>query len=222
MSNPVFWALVRKEIYLMRGLMMLSVALGGLAVLLSLAGGAAFALGGILFLSVSIGSAIFMAMASVFTERKNQARLFALSLPVSGVELDRAKLLGTGIAYLVPWLLLTALVVAFFLFAPERPRGMVVYALLIQCFALALFSVVLTALFRFTTETASGVMIMSVNILFSLFMVQLNQPQISGPLRGPQIHWSPFAVVTITLELAATALAIGLALHLTARRRDHL
>jgi hypothetical protein len=221
MNSSVFWALVRKDLYLMRGFMMATVLTGVLAVVLGCFGKVAFAVGGILFITADVASGIFIAMYSLLVERKDFSRLFALSLPISGYRYDLSKLLSGYLAYGIPWLAMTAMALGFFLL-PGAPHGMIVYVLLIQAFVIALFSVVLTALFVVSSEAMSGIVILAVNICFSLFMVELNQPQISAPMRGSAIVWTPFATLILSGATLVLALSFAYVLFLTSRRRDYL
>ncbi len=51
---------------------------------------------------------IFLVMQGVAQERKEKTMLFILSLPVSAMDYTMAKVMATGIAFGVPWLVLTA------------------------------------------------------------------------------------------------------------------
>ena len=217
--NSVFWALVRKDLYLMRGFMIATIATGLLAALLTRFGKMGFAVGGVLFLTADIASGIFIAMYSLMAERKGQSRLFALSLPISGFRYDLTKLVSGYLSYGIPWLVLTGLALAAFL-APGTEHGMVVYVLLLQFFVLALFGVILTALSIVTSEAKSGLVILLVNMCFSLFVVQLNQPQIAGPLHSPTIVWTPFAMAALPAEAVVFVLSLAVALYSMSRRRD--
>ncbi len=98
--KSVFWILVRKDLYLLRGLMIATIAAGVLAMALVLLGGIGFAVGGILFLTANVAGALFVAIFTVFNERKEQTRAFSLSLPVSGVQYERAKIVAGYLAFL--------------------------------------------------------------------------------------------------------------------------
>jgi hypothetical protein len=223
MSSSVFWALVRKDLYLMRGFIFATIATGVLAAVLVSLGKVGVAVGGILFLTADIASGIFIAMYSLIGERKSQSRMFALSLPISGLRHDLTKLLSCYLAYGISWLVLTGLAVGLFMLPPSASqRGMIVYVLVLQVFSLALFSVILTALFLVTSEWVSGLVILAVNICFSLFMVALNQPQIAGPLHGPAILWTSFAIAMVCANALLIALSLALALFITSRRRDYI
>lgn len=218
----VFWALVRKDLYILRGFIFSALIAGIVCVGLAATGRTGYAIGGILFLTTNIASAIFIAMYALMVDRKEQSRLFALSLPVSGVQHDRAKLVGASMAFAIPWAALTLLALALFLFAPGAPRGMVVYTLVLQGFIMAMFCVVMAALFVVTAETASGLTILGVNFSFSLFMIQINQHEVSRHFRGAEIVFTSYAQRMLGGELAVILAAVAFTLLVTGRRRDHL
>jgi hypothetical protein len=222
-KSSVFWALVRKDLYVLRGFMIATVVVG-LASLFSMRfGRAGFAIGGILFLTASVAGGIFIAMYSLITERKEQSKLFALSLPISGARYELAKLVSGYLAYGLPWAVLTGVAVLGF-FTPDNAgeRGMVVYGLVLQLFVFAVFSFVMLWLFLVASEALAGIAILISNIGFSLFMVTLNQPEVTKPLRTPHIVWTPFTQWALAGELLVIALSIGLALFAISRRRDHI
>jgi hypothetical protein len=221
MNRPVFWALVRKDLYLMRGLMIITAMVGLAAFALMQLGGTGFAVGGILFLTANVAGGIFIAMFSVLTDRVKNSRLFALSLPISGAGHDLAKLVSGYLSFGIPWLLLTGVAVLGF-FMPGGERGMLVYGLMLQGFVLALFAVMLTALFLIKSETLAGLVILPLNIAFSLFMVKLNQPDVSGPLHSAHIVWTPFSLAMLAGEALALVASLGIALLVIFRNRDHV
>jgi hypothetical protein len=99
---------------------------------------------------------------------------------------------------------------------------MLVYGLVLQGFVLALFGVMLSALFVIKSETLSGLVILPLNIAFSLFMVKLNQPDVIGPMRTGEIVWTPFALAMLAGEALALLASLGVALSIIRRNRDHV
>ena len=99
---------------------------------------------------------------------------------------------------------------------------MVIYVLVLQGFVLVLFSVALSSMFVITSEPMTGMVILGTNICFSLFMVTLNQPETAGPLRTPQIVWTPFALWMLAAEMLVIALALAFAAWVTSRKRDYI
>ena len=222
MRSSVFWSLVRKDIYLMRGFMIAMTGVGLISLVLMALGKVGFAVGGILFLTANVAGAIFIALTILFGERKDRSRAFALSLPISGYRYNMAKLVAGYLSYGIPWLVLTAAAIVMFLLPPREHLGMVVYALVLQGFVLALFAVTLSLMFVITSEAMSGMVILGTNICFSLFMVTLNQPGTSGLMNTPQIVWTPFALRMVAGELLVIGLALAYAAILTSRKRDYI
>jgi len=222
MKRSVFWALVRKDLYLQRGLVIGMLVVGLAAWLLMGRGGKAFAVGGVLFLTANVAGAIFIAVISLFGERKEQARSFALSLPISGRAYDLSKLASGYLTFGIPWLILTGVAVGGAFLPGGAESGMALYALLIQLFVLAQFSVVLAAYFSVVSESASGLVILLVNIAFSLFMMQINQPEITQPWKSGTLVWTPFARGMLAGELLTVAAAIGTVIYIASRRRDYV
>lgn len=220
MSSSVFWALVRKDLYLQRGIMIATVITCLLAVVLTSLGKVGLAVGGVLFLTADIASGIFIAMYCLQAERKSLSHLFALSLPISGFRYDLSKLVSGYLAYGIPWLVLTGIAASLFLL-PGQDRGMIVYVLLLQMFVLALFSVMLAVLFAVKSELMSAAVIVVVNICFSLFVVDLNLPQNAQPMHGPTLVFTRFAITALCADAAVMALALSFALVLLSRRRDY-
>src|SRR6185369_4201380 len=161
MKSSVFWALVRKDIYVLRGFMIITVAVGLAALVGMRFGRIGFAIGGILFLTANVAGGIFIAMYSLLTERKEQSNLFALSLPISGFKYDLAKLVSGYVGYGIPWSVLTAIGLAgYFMPYAAADRGMFVYGLVLQLFVMALFSFVLVWLFVVASEVLAGLVIL--------------------------------------------------------------
>jgi hypothetical protein len=222
MNRSVFWLLVRKDLYLLRVLSIAGVVTGLLSLFLMFFGKVAYAVGGVLYLTANLASALTIGMASVLGERKEQTRLFALSLPVSGRQYDRAKLVATLLSYGIPWLIMTMLALCMVALWPAIPAGYLVYTILLQGSFLALFTLFVATLFVLTSEAAGGVALLVVNVMFTLFMISLNQPAIARPLNGPHIIWTPFATLTLAVEALMALMSLAFALIAISRKRDHL
>jgi ABC-2 type transport system permease protein len=222
MRSSVFWALVRKDMYVLRIFAVAEVVSGLLAVGAMLIGNVGFAIGGILYLTANVAGAIMIAMHNFVVDRKEQTRVFALSLPISGQQHDFAKLTGAFLTYGLPWTVLTLVGVLVLPLAGVFPRGFLVYGALVQGCCLALFSLIVAALFVVVSEAMAGLVIITCNLLFSLFMVAVSQPSVSSPLHGPQIVWTGTALALLAAELGVIVLSLVFAISVILRRRDHL
>jgi hypothetical protein len=52
--------------------------------------------------------------------------------------------------------------------------------------------------------------------------VTLNQPEITAPLKTPEIVWTPFTIGALAGELVVIVLSVAVALFALSRRRDHI
>lgn len=222
MRASVFWALVRKDLYVLRIFTVAGLVTGVLALAAMLFGKVGFAIGGILYLTANMAAGIMIAMYGFMTDRKEQTRVFALSLPISGQQHDLAKLTAAFLTYGIPWTILTVIAVLLMPLSGIIPRGLLVYGLLVQGCCLAIFSILVAALFVVVSEPLAGVAIITCNILFSLFMVTLGQPSIGGPLQGPQIVWTPTALWLLAGEFGVIVISVMFAISVILRTRDHL
>jgi hypothetical protein len=222
MRASVFWALVRKDMYVLRVFTIAGLVSGLLALGTMLVGKVGFAIGGILYLTANVAAGIMIAMYGFMTDRKEQTRIFALSLPISGQQHDLAKLTGAFLTYGIPWTVLTVIAVLVMPLAGIIPRGLLVYGLLVQGCCLAIFSILVAALFVTVSEPLAGLAIITCNIVFSLFMVTLGQPSVGGPLQGPQIVWTPVSLWLLAGEVGVIIISVVFAISVILRKRDHL
>jgi hypothetical protein len=220
--SSVFWALVRKDMYILRGFSITGVLTGLVALGAMLTGKVGFAIGGILYLTANIAMGIMIGMYGFMSDRKEQTRLFCLSLPISWQHHDLAKLTGAFATYGIPWAILTCAAVSMLLLSGVFPRGFLVYGLLVQGCCLALFSVLIAVLFVAKTEPLAGLAVVVTNILFSLFMVTLAQESVSGPMKGPRIVWTDAALTLAASEIGLGAIAVVFTISIILRKRDHL
>ncbi len=222
MRSSVFWALVRKDMYVLRVITIAGLVTGLIALGAMLTGKVGFAIGGILYLTANVGSGIMIAMYGFMADRKERTRVFALSLPISGQSHDLAKLTAAFLNYGIPWASFTLLGPVLLPLTGAVPRGSLVYGLLVQGCCLALFSALVASLFVMTADSLAGIAVIVTNILFSLFMVTVSQPSISGPLSGSRILWTDAALWLLTCEVGLCVLSVVFAISVILRTRDHL
>jgi hypothetical protein len=219
----VFWTLVRKDMYLLRPFSAAGLGTGLLALGVMMAGKTGFAVGGILYLTANVASGVMIAMYGFMYDRKEQTRLFALSLPISAQRHELAKLTGAFLTYGIPWGILTLAGAVLMPLAGIFPRGFLVYALLVQGCCLALFGVLVAAMFVVAkSERLAGLAVITTNLLFSLFMVTLSQPAIMGSMHGPQVVWTDAALEMLTGEIGLLMATLLIAAAIIFRTRDHL
>ena len=222
MSSSVFWVLVRKDMYILRifsitGLLTGLAALGAMFI-----GKAGFVIGGILYLTANVAMGIMIAMYGYLTDRREHTRVFSLSLPISGQQHELAKLTAVFLTYGIPWTILTIIAVFLLPMSGAIPRGLLVFALLVQGCCLALFSLLVALLFVATTELLGGLAVIATNILFSLFMVIVSQSAVSDPLKGPHIVWTGPALGLLSAEMGLIVVALVFAISTIFRKQDYL
>jgi ABC-2 type transport system permease protein len=222
MRSSVFWTLVRKDLYILRAFAITGLVTGLVALGAMLIGKVGFAIGGVLYLTANVAMGILIAMYGFTMDRRDQTRLFALSLPISAQHHDLAKMTAAFLAYGIPWLVLTLVGVVLLPLLEVIPRGLMVYGMLVQGCCLALFSALVAAMFVVTNEQWAGLAVITINILFSLFMVTLSQPSVSAPMHGPLIVWTEGAIWLAVCECVLAAVAVVFAISITLRKRDHL
>jgi ABC-2 type transport system permease protein len=224
MNGPIMRKLIFKDLYLVRVFIVGSI-LGGL-VSLTIActtGIVGFAIGGLTFISSVIISGVFCTMFLVLQERKDKARLFALSLPISGRQYAQAKLIAVVTAFLIPWLVLTGSAALAIVCLPWMPGGLLPYLLVLMGFFLALLCLFAAAIVTTESEGWSGVAIVVLNLSISFFMMYIgNKTSIGVNAKSAVAVWSPEVFGLIAFEAALTVLAFALIFFFQPRKRDYV
>jgi ABC-type transport system involved in multi-copper enzyme maturation permease subunit len=218
--NPVLKRLILKDVKLNLPIMTMMVLAGIVALFIMSLGKAGYAVGGILYITANIAGGIFIGMYCIVQERKDQSMLFALSLPVSVRELNTVKFVAALLVYTGPWLVLSLVLAGVHFVRPEIPRGLLVYAIILQGSFFALVAVYFAMIATSRSEAVAGFGILLLNMGFSLFMVWVNQPPIQQPLRTDHLVWTTPAVVSLIVEIVAIVAAVVGGIAYLARRRE--
>lgn len=219
--NPVLKQLVLKDLRLNLPIMSMMTGAGLLALVLVVLGGrVGYAVGGILFITAFIAGGIFIGSYCIVQERKEQSSLFALSLPVSVMQLSAQKLIAALLIFIGPWIVLTLASSSVALIVDRIPDGLVVYSLLIAGASLATTCAFFALVSVATSEAASGFGILTLNMAFTLLMVSLGQPEWREPLSTTQIVWPGYALMLFAGEAAIVVASLVLAAALLSRRRE--
>ncbi len=222
MSRSIVTRVILKDLYLGRWL------IGGtlLAGLVSLAmlplSRVGYYVGSISLLCVLIVLNLFITFQFVVGERKDKTQLFVLSLPISTAQYTGAKVASSGLAFLLPWLILTggcALVID----RSAIPNGMIPLSVAVLTYVLAYFCVFLAvALVTDVSAWATTVIIVgniSVNFLIPWL---LGRPSVIATRDGPVAVWTPDVLGVIAAELLCGLLALGVSWFLNARNRNFI
>jgi ABC-2 type transport system permease protein len=206
-SNPMVGKLIRKELSLNRLFMAGALFAGLVSILISLLGKVAFAVGGIMFLTVLVAFAVTLPMFTIAGERKEKARLFVLSLPISRGEYILSKAIGVAFTFLIPWAVLVVIVLTLVLTTPI-PDGMFVYATLLMTFAFTDFCVIACAAMLIDREGLMAVVIIFMNMSVTFFIVGISALTRIGPDSAVDaINWSPTALTILGSEIAVIVAA---------------
>ena len=176
-------------------------------------------LGILLFMTTVIAFGVSLPMI-LLKEHQTRTSLFVLSLPVSPAQYSFAKVAAALIAFLVPWLGLTAGVVVLTA-ASAAPDGPIPFFVAMMTFFLGNFCV-LTALTVITmSELAAIAGILVTNVSVTVFLVVIGRlPGIAEHREGDMAVWSPEILIVLAAELAVILRSLALAFYLPSRRRD--
>ncbi|MBL8112663.1 MAG: ABC-2 transporter permease [Acidobacteria bacterium] len=218
-NGSVAWRLVVKDLYLHRWLVVVTLASGIASLLVSGIDKADNVrtgpnLGLLLFITTVVAFGIFVPMTGILKERQDRSQLWVLSLPISPRGYAQAKVWASLIAFLVPWLLLTGIVIVAETLA-GRSGGLGVF-LVMMTFFLAAFCLLVALVVVTMSEAWAIAGILASNVAVTVFLTKvLTLPGIAGGS-----GFTPRILTVLALELALIAVALGLALTLPARKKD--
>lgn len=219
MNTAILRQLVLKDLYLVRWMILGSIAAGLIALAMMPLGRVSAYVGGVSLICVLIILNIFLVMG-VVQERKDKVLLFVLSLPISTTEYTLAKVLGNVIAFTLPWLVLTIANVAL-IDLSRIPNGILPFWLTVLGYLLAYYFVLLAvALATDSTgwhTTAIIVGNVSVNFLIPFL---LRRPSVAAHAEGSAAVWTGDIIAMIAGELLIGVAALALAVYVHSRRRD--
>lgn len=220
MSGSVVAHLVRKDLFLMRWPIAGTLAGGAAALALMPQGKFQAYLGGVLLICALVILNIVVALYAVAQERREKMAVFIFSLPVSPGQYTMAKVVAAGIAFVGPWLLLTAATMAL-IAGTALPDGLLPFWLAVLGYQLFYFCALLALTLVKDTSgwNAAGITVgnVSVNIVIPLLMAM---PSIAAHIEGPRAVWTGDVLAVIGGELVLGALVLALAVRYHARRPD--
>ena len=223
-GSSITGRLIAKDLYLYRWLIAGALAAGIASLVLSrFTGGDNVTtgpnLGILLYMTTVIAFGISLPML-VLKEHQNKSQLFVLSLPVSPAQYSSAKVWAALIAFLVPWLTLTAGVVVVTVATPA-PDGGIPFFVAMMTFFLGNFCLLMTVTVTTMSEITAIAGILVTNISVTVFLTQVGQlPGVQGHSQDAVATWSPAILAVLGIELAVILLSLGLALYLPSRRKD--
>ena len=216
---PVIRLLVAKDWQLFQKQLALYVLAGIVALcFLGLAKPWAFYVGSLMLIIIMVSIACFSISTSLMNERKEKTLAFVMSLPVSPLDFTLAKLAGSLVTFLVPFVLILAGTLAVVLFTP-LPNGLVVYSLLIFAYIGFAFCVALAVVMSVESEGWATFAMIGSMVMINPYMMALSQiPEISSRISVDAIVWTPEALAILLLLGLAGAAIVGVTTWLHARK----
>lgn len=212
--------LILKDLYLLRWMIVASILAGGVSIAIMPVSRVAAYVGAVSLMCTLIVLNIFLVMNSVVQERKDKVLLFILSLPISTTEYVVAKAAANVIAFLVPWLVLSAGAIAV-IDVSAIPNGILPYWVTVLGYILFYYCALLAVGLLWDSSAAHTTAIIVGNVSFNFFIpVMLSLPSVSGHAKGPAAVWTGDIIAIVLAELLAGAAALGLAVYFRSRTGD--
>jgi len=220
--SAVTTQLIAKELHLNRWLMIGAVIGGLLAVYVASTSTMGFNIGALTWLTIIIAVGVVLPLYGVHQERKDRALLFALSLPLSGVDYMRTKMMALMLCFLIPWVALVTAAVLLVVPGPA-PDGFLPFLVALCGFLLANFSLVLCGSLLARSESAISAFVVLTNMSVSLFIFSVGGiPEINRYMQGSTPIWNQTVWTVLGVELAVLVLALVMPLLVFSRRRTFL
>jgi len=224
MNYSMIKILILKDWYLQRWTVAASL-LGGVIALgfVCVPGNLTFFVGLLLLITVLIAVGAQLAVATMVNERKEQTLAFVMTLPISFREYTVAKLLGTLLIFMLPFLMLVMGSLALFAFPHGAPHGLLPFTVIMSTEILVgTCLIVCTAL---VTEsqgwTVAAIMVGNIAINIVGYLVA-HIPGIAKGMNGSTVSWSPAASIVLLSEFALIALLVTLTFFFQSRKMDFL
>jgi ABC-2 type transport system permease protein len=201
-NTPVIRQLIVKDWILFQKQLALCVTAGIVALcLIGMAKGWSFYLGSLLLIIVLVSAACFSISTSMLVERKDQTLAFVMSLPVSPLDYYLAKLAGSLITFLAPFLVILVGTVAVILLTP-LPDGLLMLALLLFGHVLLAYSVSLCVAMAVESEGWNIFAMVGSMVLINPMIMLIGQiKSISSHFEGDHVVWNAPAISILLTQL---------------------
>ena len=222
MNYSMVKVLILKDWYLQRWTVVASLLGGAIALgIVCIPGNATFMLGLILLITVLIAVGAQLAIASMVNERKEQTLAFVMSLPISFREYTVAKLLGTLLIFMLPFLMLVIGSLALFAVPHGVPHGLLPFTVIMSMEILVNTCLIVAVALVTESQGWTVAAIMAGNIALNIvgyFVAHI--AGIAKGMAGTTVMWSPAASSLLAAEFALIALLLGLTIYLQSRKVD--
>jgi len=177
--------------------------------------------GAVTFFIALILVGCLLAASNILNERKKQTLPFVMSLPISSIQYTTAKLAGTVLMFLIPWL--TLVIAAIWLIAVKGvfPHGTIPMALIVLTLPFVGFCAITAMTLVGETEgwnIAANVIFNSSYSLVWPFIA--GTPSLVGDLGKKEPVWNGAVLTFLGCEFAAIVLILAITYYLQSRKRD--
>jgi ABC-2 type transport system permease protein len=224
MSRSIVMRLILKDFYLQWPVLAGSLLLGFAMLALALFGGGpiTFYVGSVSFLCVLILLNILLVSSTVAQEKKDRIMLFVLSLPISTTQYALTKLLSSLLAFLIPFCLLGAAALLVIALTPV-PHGLIPLTLAVMGYVCLYFCIFLAVALAGDSALCNTLVIILGNVLLNFLIAWLlNRPAAALAAKGPVVVWTPEVLVSLTVEILGSLVALAAALLIILRKKDFL
>jgi hypothetical protein len=220
MNASIVRALVLKDLFLMRPMIVGALVLGTIGVGLMPLGRSGFNVGWIVLMISLLLLGIFTTAVGVLFERKERVHVFVLTLPVSPSQYTAAKLAANGLAFLAPWLVLGGATMTV-ITTTSAPDGflpfMAMLLLYIACYHSAYLAV---ALVTDSVIWSTAVIILGNTAPIFVIPALFRLSSITEEAPATVAIWSQDVFAVIASEVLFCAAALGIALFVRSRQQD--
>jgi ABC-2 type transport system permease protein len=160
-------------------------------------------------------------LGGIFGERKNHNLAFMMSLPISGVQYARAKLVSSLGMFLIPWLAMVAAALLFIEVRGMFPKGIIPMTMILLLMPFIGFAI-LTAT-ALIAESEGWTMLANIVVQSSYGLTWFFVSRIEGlaaHAKDAQPVWNSTALDAVGIEVAIVVALLGLALVVQSRKRD--
>ena len=221
--NIVTRKLIAKEIYVYRWFLVGASVAGVVTVLICALGKTGFNVGSLGWITTIVALGVMLGIYGISYERKENALSFVLSLPLDAGDYVRAKVIGLGICFFVPWLISSVAAMVLILAKESVPDGLVPYTVLLCVFMFTNFCWVVCGALHGRTEAWMTTVIIITNMAVSIFMFTVGAiPGIQDTMFGAVPVWNDTFWTVLVIELLALIVALVLPQFTVARRRDFI
>ena len=224
LNLTIIGKLIAKDWYFFRWLVM-GYGAGGLVglTLMFFANSSVSMFGSILTVVMIISLGCHLVMGTIVAERKEGTLAFLMSLPASAADYTLAKIVANVTIFLVPWIVVSILLLHLVNINPAAPNGMIPFFVLMSIELFITYLVLLATALIVESEAWTIVAMVVCNSAFSLVAMGLMQLDgIAAYKESAVAVWTTESLTVLGFELAIIVGVIATTFYLQNRKTDFL